>query len=266
MTCADVVRDETILPNMRGRVTNSVDLQEAIRQNNLLHLFPIQVIPHPTEAGKVLVWDGFRRMTAVEALGMSEVPVVISQGTPEQALEWQIATNLRKDFPVISLNSDGAVVGGLCWAVYNLAQKRHLSNRQIKAMTGLPVDTVSALRHLYDEDTAVKRRVLSGELDITVYARLKKQPQAVKDRILSRPGKITRERMDRDLRDYKSESPSAHDEESDGRIEMSGTAVTARLLTITTELEWLLGQELDDTAVTTVARIARLAQNKLMET
>jgi hypothetical protein len=40
----DVLIDQGVLPNIRGRVTNTADLQAAMRQGNFLEEFPLSVV------------------------------------------------------------------------------------------------------------------------------------------------------------------------------------------------------------------------------
>lgn len=255
--------EDNTLPNIRGKVTDTTDLQEALRHHNFLDKFPIQVILHPHIAGVYLVWDGFRRVTAARAIGLESVPCLISEGTPAEALLWQLAANLRKDQPPIVTDKSGQVTGGLCWAVHELAKSK-LTNRRISQLMGLPVDTVSAYRYLYDEDTAVKQRVAGGELDITVFSRLKRQGSDIKEIILSKPGNISRAYVDDQLRREEPERVEWAEREQPETAVMS-QMTAARLQSINDELEWLLAGELDEAAVNMVASIARACQNKLME-
>lgn len=200
----DVLIDQRLLPNIRGDVRNTADLQAAMRQENFLEQFPIKVIPHPEKEGKYLSWDGARRLTAARMIGLKKVTVLVSDLTPSEALQRQLSVLLRKDQPVVVLNKQNEVVAGICWAVNQLTEAERLSNVAVAQSMGEKPDTISAYRSLFDEPLAkMKQRVANGDIGITVYSRLKHQSEEVKIAVLRKAGTISRAYVDNVLRSLK---------------------------------------------------------------
>lgn len=196
----NVFSDNALLPNIRGSVQSTTELQVAIRAGNFLEQFPINVVPHPKQDGCYLVWDGSRRLAAARAVGLQEVPVLVSHLEPYDALRRQLAVLLGKDQPVIVLEN-GEVVAGVCWAVHQLTDARpeeeRPSNVLVAAQMGEKPDNISAYRQLFYDDTpGMRERVAVGDIAITVYSRLKHQTREIKIAILEKPGQISRAYVD----------------------------------------------------------------------
>lgn len=224
----DVLIDQNILPNIRGEVRNTADLQAAMGQGNFLEQFPIKVIRHPDKEGKYLSWDGARRLTAARMIGLEEVTVLVSDITPAEALQRQLSVLLSKDQPVVVLNKNNQVVAGICWAVHQLTEAERLSNVSVAQSMGEKPDTISAYRSLFDEPLAeMKQRVANGDIGITVYSRLKHQSEEVKLAVLRKSGTISRAYVDNMLRSLKSGGLRSV-EETETAVDYSGKPETVR--------------------------------------
>lgn len=252
-----VLIDQGLLPNIRGDVGVTTDLQQAIRQGNYLQQFPLKVIPHPEMENYFLVWDGARRLTAARQVGLEEVPVLVSDLSPEEIIQRQLSALLRKDQPVLVLDDDYNVTAGICWAVHQLTDasddEARVSNISVANTLGETPDTVAAYRALFYDLPAVKARVACGDIAITVYSRLKHQSDEIKLAILEKSGTISRAYVDgylKRLRDgvlpsveelagSKPEERSAAEKVDYG--EHRGTAVTADLQ----KAKWLIEKSLD---------------------
>lgn len=196
-----ILIDRALLPNMRGKVNSTADLQQAMRQHNRLAQFPIKVIPHPEIEGSYLLWDGERRYRSAVAIGIDTLPCLVSDFSPVDALEAQLAADYREAQPEIVLDGEGNVVAGVCWAVHQLTDGRaggeKFTNVEIAHLRGLTPDNVSAYRALFSESELMKRRFEKGDIAITVYSRLKHQPDELKAEILeAKRGKISRRFVD----------------------------------------------------------------------
>lgn len=203
----EVVYDPDLLPNTRGdNVGETTDIQESYKVIkaetgvNSFELFPIQAIPHPTEPGVYLVWDGNRRVAAARKLGIKYLPAYVFNLSPQEALDAQLTGNVRREQPLFILDKDSNIIRGLAWQAKRLSDRKMSKGKIAKLMgMGNKQDNVSAMIALYRAPVEVLHRISAGDLALTVWSRMKRQPKKTILAILEKNGQISRSYVDKKL-------------------------------------------------------------------
>lgn len=176
-------------PNVRGPVRDTTDLKESIRDHGLLH--PLLVRQRPDKKGYYLV-DGHRRLTALKVLRWVHVECVVKDISEDEVLKSMMLADVREHQPHVVTDRDGKIIGGRAWAVYKLIKEKKMSRLEVSRLTGIRSDVVGAYWNLFHEDSPqLIQKVRKGDLAITAYSRMKKQPREVKTIIASMDGEVT---------------------------------------------------------------------------
>lgn len=187
-------------PNIRGPVRDTTDLQQSIKQRGGVEK-PLELWEGPD--GTLYVIDGHRRRTAAIAVGLDTIPCIIKQVLPEEIVDLMLVADMQKSLPHIAHDSAGHVIGGVAWAVNYRLSGGKMKKYQLGQVMGLPPDTVSAYAALFKDILPIRKRVEAGNLDITVYALIKRQTIQFKEYLLEKkPGKITADYVRRLKKDW----------------------------------------------------------------
>jgi len=173
-------------PNVRDRINDTTDLQASIREWGIQNPLEVRL-----ESGKFVLVGGHRRLVAAKALHLKSVPCLVKDIRAEDASVLMLISDMQKAFPHIINDKDGNVVGGRAWAVHGLSSRGDRKKYEIANMIGVPADVIGAYLALVKDCLEVRRRVELGDIDITVYSLIKRQPLKFKDRLLSKRGRIT---------------------------------------------------------------------------
>jgi hypothetical protein len=176
-------------PNIRGRIVDTTDIQDSIREVGVRE--PIQVRFAPDEPGYFYLISGGRRLTAAKRAGMDKIPAIIDENLESESIRrMMLASHVRKDHPPIVIDDSGMVVGGDCWAVYHEVEAG-TERQDVALLMGVPSDVAGAYYQLFNEHIEVKAKVASGDMAITVYSLIKHQPLEVKLFIANKNGKVS---------------------------------------------------------------------------
>lgn len=176
-------------PNIRGVVRDTTDLQPSIKEQGVVD--PLWVRPHEEVEGEYLLIDGERRLIAARQVGLQTVPCLVKYGvTTEQVHRFMLIRNLQKAQPEIVIDANGQVVGGKVFVVRQEVD-RGTPRYVLADILGEKPDVVGAYYCLWDEPLELKQRVVKGQLAITVYSLMKRQPMEMKMYILRKKGQIT---------------------------------------------------------------------------
>ena len=155
-------REDGQLINPRGKLVNTTDLQDSMTQVGLQT--PIQVV---AKEDHYLVVDGHRRVKAARVLKWKEIDAQIV-ADPENLLVRMLASNVRKEFTPSQLGA----------AIRKLSQDKSWGIERTARLCGLKIDKAGLLIELLDAPEAVQKRVDKGELSLTAWKKLRKQPIA----------------------------------------------------------------------------------------
>lgn len=215
------------------------------------------------EEDGVYVISGHRRLAAALRLGMPTVPIAYDE-TALEAVEAMLVANTGEGVPVIVLDKDDRVIGGLARAVHALhaAGKTRLS---LATDLGMTQDNVSALIALVDAPPDIRRRVASGQMSLSAYARIKYAPVEELTDLLAGDEPITMARAVRAVKQIRKQSsdeppPAIKAQDMDEAAEGPNFDVTAVLREIVEALELLSPDQIGFEERVLLARITDLAQ------
>ncbi len=130
------------------------DLVQSVRENGILQ--PI-LVTRAAEQGKYQILAGERRWQAAKAAGLGEVPVVVREATPRQALELALVENLqRQDLNCIEQAA----------AYRRLHDEFGLSQAEIAQRVGKNRSTVANIMRLVQLPLTIQQDILDGRLSM----------------------------------------------------------------------------------------------------
>jgi ParB family chromosome partitioning protein len=130
------------------------ELVESVRENGILQ--PI-LVTRAAEQGTYQILAGERRWQAAKAAGLNEVPVVVREATPRQALELALVENLqRQDLNCIEQAA----------AYRRLHDEFGLTQAEIAQRVGKDRSTVANIMRLVQLPLAIQQDILDGRLSM----------------------------------------------------------------------------------------------------
>lgn len=184
----ELLRDENGRPlNPRGMVTDTTALQASIREVGLIE--PLQVV-HDPQTDKWALLSGHRRLTAIKALGWDTVTVIEKEMELrlDVILDAMLTGAARQDYPAITLNGDGEVNGGLCYAIHSRLQRGPATVESLARTTGASPGTVSALIDLYSAPVELRRAVADGRMSLSAFAMARRMNGEFREELLEKVG------------------------------------------------------------------------------
>lgn len=213
--------------NIRGQhIGDTTELQATmrrrIREGKHPLIYPLLVRCNPEEPGTYLVMEGNRRYTALNALNYPTADCIIDDAATEQdERRISLISDVRKELPLLVLGQNGRVVAGKALAVYEEVEAG-AKRFEVAEEFGLNSDDVGAMVRLCEPDIPadVLARVDKGDLALTVFSRLKRQPPSTMQAIVdAKRGQITRKWVDqfikknREMNLIEEEEPTVPDPE-----------------------------------------------------
>lgn len=188
-------------PNIRGKIIDTTDIQDSIREVGVRE--PIQVREVPDKPEVFYLIAGGRRLTAAKRAGFSHIPAILDEDLESKSIRrMMLATHVRKDHPPIVLDDTGMVIGGDCWAVYHEVEDG-AERKDVALLMGVTPDVAGAYYQLFSECIEVKQKVAAGDMAITVYSLLKHQPIEVRKYAAGKRGKVSANWLRKTLRNWK---------------------------------------------------------------
>lgn len=181
------IHTDPATPNVRGSVIDTTDLQSSISSDGLHD--PLWVRPSG-EPGEYYLINGHRRWTAVKALGWQYVPVLIKQVSQAEARRLMLISDMQKPHPHVVLDVEGEIVAGKALGIKQEIEQSGCSQVELGLALGISADVIGAYMTLFDESLPIKKKVASGQLSITAYARMKHQPEAIKQAVAEIEGNV----------------------------------------------------------------------------
>lgn len=190
--------------NIRGQhIGDTTELQATmrrrIREGKHPLIYPLLVRRDPDDPDSFMVMEGNRRHTALVAINYPTADCIIEEGaTDSDERRISLISDVRKELPLLVLGQSGRVVAGKALAIYEevAAGARRF---EVAEEFGLTTDDVGAMVRLCEDDipTDVLARVHKGDMALTVFSRLKRQPVSMMQAIVdTKRGQITRKWVD----------------------------------------------------------------------
>jgi hypothetical protein len=187
-------------PNIRGKIIDTTDIQDSIREVGVRE--PIQVREVPDEPDSFYLIAGGRRLTAARRAGFSHIPAILDEDLESKSIRrMMLASHVRKDHPSVVLDDTGMVIGGDCWAVYHEVEDG-AERKDIALLMGVTPDVAGAYYQLFNECIEVKQKVAAGDMAITVYSLLKHQPVQVRRYVAGKRGQVSANWVRKTLRNW----------------------------------------------------------------
>lgn len=141
-------------PRQKVEEESFQELVQSVRENGILQ--PI-LVTRAAEQGKYQILAGERRWHAAKAAGLGEVPVVVREATPRQALELALVENLqRQDLNCIEQSA----------AYRRLHDEFGLSQAEIAQRVGKNRSTVANIMRLVQLPLTIQQDILDGRLSM----------------------------------------------------------------------------------------------------
>lgn len=210
-------------PNIRGRIIDTTDIQDSIREVGVRE--PIQVRELLDRPGYFYLISGGRRLTAARRAGFSHIPAIVDEELESQSIRrMMLASHVRKDHPPIVIDDTGMVVGGDCWAVYHEVESG-TERKDVALLMGVTPDVAGAYYQLFTECTEIKEKVANGDMAITVYSLVKHQPIGVKRFVAGKRGKVSANWVRKTLRNWDAIRATQLDLKDDNRQALEPASV-----------------------------------------
>lgn len=237
--------DGTVL-NPRGPVKDTKHLAASISKHGLKT--PLHVLRTPD--GNLWVEDGHRRLAALKRLKIKETVAYVREieilDLPQIRLD-MLATDQKEPFPLVVLDKKGEIIGGKALAVRSTLYEWPENGRKaptlidIAEIIGERPDATNAMLRLFEAPVPVLRKVATGSVSLTAFARMKMQPAEVQEQIVKaaeeKGEEVTVSHVRSELKKLRQEATQAQR----GLLEMEqDDAIVAQLNQIKAELATLL--------------------------
>jgi len=184
--------------NIRGPKFSTADLDESISQSGIITPLLLRI----GVGERFVCVDGHRRLRVAKKAGLTTVPAVVRSMTDEEAQLAMMQVGIVSTIPYVVLDNTGHIVAGKALAIAGRVDGG-MRKGKLAAMMDITPDTVGACCALCTEPPLVLERVANGDMDITVYSRMKTQPKELKLYIMENTkGTITADRVRNVIRDW----------------------------------------------------------------
>lgn len=164
--------------NPRGPITDTVDLQQSIAQEGLIHPIKVRWMPGAKETAYYLV-HGERRLVAARTLGWQEIDAIVQkhESSPEDDIMQMLAADAAKSYPPLYLAKSFARL-----------RDAGKTMKEIADAWGKTPDQVSAHIQLLDAAPPAKKAVMDGRMGMSVFSLVKHLPPDEQEEIINGAG------------------------------------------------------------------------------